>query len=292
MTRSHRGRITPTVGGVLLIGHDRFARFPDAYMKAARFEGTTRSRVLDMQEIRTPLPRIVDDAVAFVEKHTSRAAVFGTVRRVDRWPILPEALREIVINSVIHADYSQIGGPLRLALYDDRLEVENPGLLPAGVTIEDMRQGISKPRNRVIARFFQELNMVEQWGSGVRRMTDACLAAGLPEPEFEEIATHFRVTVRAATHVLGGRRGAASAGSRNTDARDGAVLAFLASRKDTGGVSTHEVAKHLGVTPRTARSLLARLIARNLAVAVGASPNDPQRRYFRAGDPPLTVSNP
>ncbi len=100
-------------------------------MKAARFEGTTRSRILDMQEIRTPLPRIVADAVAFVEKHTSRAAVFGAVRRVDRWPIPPEALREIVINSVIHADYSQIGGPLRLALYDDRLEVENPGLLPA-----------------------------------------------------------------------------------------------------------------------------------------------------------------
>jgi predicted HTH transcriptional regulator len=172
-----------------------------------------------MQEIRTPLPRIVDDAVAFVEKHTSRAAVFGAVRRVDRWPIPPEALREIVINSVIHADYSQIGGPLRLALYDDRLEVENPGLPPAGVTIEDMKQGISKPRNRVIARFFQEWNMVEQWGSGVRRMTDACLAAGLPEPEFEEIATHFRVTVRAATRYSQNRAVAARPTDRSQPRR-------------------------------------------------------------------------
>ena len=289
LTRSHRGRIAPTVAGVLLIGHDRFARFPDAYMKVARFEGTTRSRILDMQEIRTPLPRIVDDAVAFVEKHTSRAAVFGTVRRVDQWPIPPEALREIVIISVIHADYSQIGGPLRLALYDDRLEVENPGLLPAGVTVEDLKQGISKPRNRVIARFFQELNMVEQWGSGVRRMTDACLAAGLPEPEFEEIATHFRVTVRAPTRVLSRRRGEAS---MSTDTRENAALAFLDSHGGTGGVSTDQVAKHLGVSTRTARSLLARLITRNLAVVVGVSPNDPQRRYFRAGNPPVTVPNP
>jgi ATP-dependent DNA helicase RecG len=288
LTRSHRGRIAPTVAGVLLIGHDRFARFPDAYMKAARFEGSTRSSILDMQEIRTPLPRIVDDAVAFVEKHTSRAAVFGTVRRMDQWPIPPEALREIVINSVIHADYSQIGGPLRLALYDDRLEVENPGLLPAGVTVEDMKQGISKPRNRVIARFFQELNMVEQWGSGVRRMTDACLAAGLPEPEFEEIATHFRVTLRAPTRVLSRRRGEAS---KSTDARENATLAFLDSHRGTGGVSTDQVAKHLGVSTRTARSMLARLIARNLAVVVGASPNDPQRRYFRAENPPVTVPN-
>jgi ATP-dependent DNA helicase RecG len=289
LTCSHRGRIAPTVGGMLLIGHDRFGRFPDAYMKVARFEGTTRNRILDMQEIRVPLPRVVDEAVAFVEKHTSRAAVFGTVRRVDRWPIPLEALREIVINSVIHADYSQIGGPLRLALYDDRLEVENPGLLPAGVTVEDMRQGISKPRNRVIARFFQELNMVEQWGSGVRRMTDACLAAGLREPEFEEIATHFRVTIRAATSVLSGRRGEASASTKRIDARDSTALAFLAEHSGTGGVSTSEVAKHLGVTSRTARTLLAGLIARNLAVAVGASANDPQRRYFRAGDEPQSV---
>jgi predicted HTH transcriptional regulator len=245
-----------------------------------------------MQEIRVPLPRVVDDAVAFVEKHTSRAAVFGSVRRVDQWPIPLEALREIVINSVIHADYSQIGGPLRLALYDDRLEVENPGLLPAGVTVEDMRQGISKPRNRVIARFFQELNMVEQWGSGVRRMTDACFAAGLPEPEFEEIATHFRVTLRAGTSVLSGRRGGGSVSSKRLDARNSVALAFLAEHRATGGVSTSEIAKHLGVTSRTARTLLAGLIARNLAVAVGASPNDPQRRYFRAGDEPRSVPDP
>lgn len=146
--------------------------------------------------------------------------------------------------------------------------------------------------DRVIARFFQELNRVEQWGSGVRRMTEACLAAGLRELEFEEIATHFRVTVRAATSVLSGRRGEPSASSKRLDARDSTALAFLAEHSGTGGVSTSAVAKHLGVTSRTARTLLAGLIARSLAVAVGASPNDPQRRYFRAGDEPRSVSNP
>ena len=131
--------------------------------------------------------------------------------------------------------------------------------------------------------------MVEQWGSGVRRMTDACLAAGLREPEFEEIATHFRVTIRAATSTLSGRRGEASASSKRIDARDSAALAFLAEHSETGGASTSEIAKHLGVTSRTARTLLAGLIARNLAVAVGASANDPQRRYFRGGDEPKSV---
>ena len=121
-------------------------------------------------------------------------------------------------------------------------------------------------------------------------MTDACLAAGLPEPEFEEIATHFRVTVRATTSVLSGRE--ASASSKHINARESAALAFLVEHSGTGGASTNEVAKHLGVTSRTARTLLAGLIARNLAVAVGASPNDPQRRYFRVGDEPRPVPDP
>ena len=134
--------------------------------------------------------------------------------------------------------------------------------------------------------------MVEQWGSGVRRMTDACLAAGLREPEFEEIATHFRVTVRAATSVLSTRGREGSASRKRIDARDSTALAFLAEHSGAGGVSTSAIAKHLGVTSRTARTLLAGLIARNLAVAVGASANDPQRRYFRSGDEPRSIPDP
>jgi ATP-dependent DNA helicase RecG len=76
-------------------------------------------------------------------------------------------LREAAVNAVVHADYSQGGGPLRLSIFDDRVEIESPGLLPAGLTIEDLRQGISKLRNRVIGRVFQQLGLIEQWGSGI-----------------------------------------------------------------------------------------------------------------------------
>ena len=76
-----------------------------------------------------------------------------------------------MVNAVAHADYAQRGAPLRLAVFDDRLEVENPGLLPFGLTVEDLHHGISKLRNRVIGRVFHELGLIEQWGSGVQRMT-------------------------------------------------------------------------------------------------------------------------
>jgi predicted HTH transcriptional regulator len=76
----------------------------------------------------------------------------------------------------------------------NRLEIENPGLLPFGLTIEDIQKGISKLRNRVIGRVFHELGLIEQWGSGIQRMTAACHERGLDAPRFEEIGTHFRVS--------------------------------------------------------------------------------------------------
>ena len=74
------------------------------------------------------------------------------------------------MNAVVHADYSQTGAPIRVAFYDDRLEIETPGLLPFGISIADLPSGISILRNRVTGRVFHELGLIEQWGSGVQRM--------------------------------------------------------------------------------------------------------------------------
>src|SRR5256885_3973776 len=119
----------------------------------------------------------------------------GRVRREEHWSVPPVAVREAIINAVVHADYSQRGAPIRISIFDDRLEVENPGLLPFGVTVEDLPRGISKLRNRVIGRVFHALGLIEQWGSGIQRMTAACRDAGLAAPVFEEIGTRFRVTI-------------------------------------------------------------------------------------------------
>jgi predicted HTH transcriptional regulator len=132
-----------------------------------------------------------------VQKHLSREAVIAGPRRVDRWKVPLVALREAIINAIVHADYAERGAPIRVAVFDDRVEVENPGILPLGLTSEDIRKGVSKLRNRVIGRVFHELGLIEQWGSGIQRMTAACQEAGLPAPVLEEIGTHFRVVLSA-----------------------------------------------------------------------------------------------
>jgi ATP-dependent DNA helicase RecG len=96
----HQGRTVPTVGGILLFGRDRQRLFPDAWIQVGRFHGTDKSRIIDHAEIRTHLVRAVEDAIAFVHKHSLHGAEIGPMHRTDVWSVPPVALREAVINAV------------------------------------------------------------------------------------------------------------------------------------------------------------------------------------------------
>jgi len=269
VTTKYQGRDVPTVGGYLLFGRDRFDRFPDAWVQAGRFAGKDRSKLLDSTEIRTPLPRAAEEAIGFVQKHMLRETVIGPARHVERWTVPLVALREAIINAIVHADYAERGAPIRVAVFDDRVEVENPGILPFGLTIEDIQKGVSKLRNRVIGRVFHELGLIEQWGSGIQRMTVACREAGLPAPVLEEIGTHFRVVLSAVP-----------TGPAQFDERDRAILRLL---EDGRGRSTAQVAKAVSLSVRATRTRLADLVKRGLVVEVGSGPRDPRRQYFLSG---------
>jgi ATP-dependent DNA helicase RecG len=93
-------------------------------------------------------------------------------------------------------DYGDAGN-VQVRIFDDRLEVWSPGLLPPDLTIEALRRTHrSVPRNRLIAYAFFLIRFIEQWGTGTLRMMEVCQAAGLPEPEFAEITGAFVVTFR------------------------------------------------------------------------------------------------
>ena len=85
----HQGRLVPTVGGMLLFGRERLDHFPDAWIQAGRFAGTDKAAILDHTRIDAPLIQAIDEAVAFVEKHSLRGAAIGRVRRRDRWSLPP-----------------------------------------------------------------------------------------------------------------------------------------------------------------------------------------------------------
>ena len=262
----HQGQLVPTCGGIILCGADRAAVFPDAWIQVGRFGGTTRTRIDDTRELRDYPARSIEEATEFVRKHALRSFRIEGVRRDEQWSIPLPAVREAIVNAVTHSDYSQIGAPIRVSVFDDRVEVESPGLLPFGLTVDDILRGVSRLRNRVIGRVFKEIGLIEQWGSGIGRMVDTCREHGLPPPEFEEVATHFRVTFRLQPAAK--------------PEPDGTTRTVLDAIRKGNGLSTKDVAEVAGISPRSARTRLKALVERKLIVEVGTSPTDPRRVYM------------
>lgn len=264
----HQKRRVPTVGGMVLFGRDRLTHFPDAWIQAGRFAGTDKAVIADRAELRDYPVRAIDAAVSFVERNTRLGAEIGRLRRRDLPTVPPAALREAIVNAVVHADYTQRGAPTRVAIFDDRVEIENPGILLPGLTVDALRGGVSRLRNHVIGRVFKELGLIEQWGIGVQRMASACRAAGLPAPEFTELGLRFRVTLRTIP-----------VSAVQSDEVERRMLGFLDA---PNGRSTAELAAHIELTTRAMQHRLARLVGQGLVVAVGSGPRDPRRRWFLA----------
>lgn len=195
LLRHDQGRCVPSIGGILLFGRERTSYFPDAWVQCGRFQGVDKAVIFDHIEIDQPLPIALESIMLFLQKHAMRGADFSQLHRKDVWSIPLVILREAVINALVHADYSQRGAPIRISFFDDRIEIENPGILLPGMTIDDMKLGISKIRNPVIVRVFRELNLVEQWGSGVKRILKEAQYLGLPEVEITEIGMRMRMVV-------------------------------------------------------------------------------------------------
>jgi ATP-dependent DNA helicase RecG len=171
-------------------------------LKSSRKSRRAASHIFDQTEIHAHLPDAVNAIELFLKKHAFKSAEFSGMRRKDVWSIPLTMLREAIINALVHSDYSQRGTPVRIAFFDDRIDIESPGLLLPGMTVDDMKNGISRIRNPVITRFFRELRLIEQWGGGIKRIFAEALKQGLPEPEITEIATGLRLTLRLRKPVL------------------------------------------------------------------------------------------
>ncbi len=264
---TYQRRKVPTTGGMILFGKERLNYFSDAWIHCGRFDGTSKRKIIDVVELKTYPIYAIDKALEFTKKHAFRAIeITEKAKNRVRWNVPLLAVREAVTNAVVHSDYSQTGAHLRLSFFDDRIEIDNPGLLYDGLTIDDIKQGISKLRNRVIGRIFKELGLIEQWGSGIQRMIEVCEEMGLPSPEFVELGGQFRVTL-----FLVAKQ------DMTLDDTNRAIIDLL-SQAD--GLSVKDIAATIGLSTRTIRSRLGRLGQKGMVTVIGTGPRDPKRKYL------------
>jgi predicted HTH transcriptional regulator len=158
------------------------------------FKGTTRAIFLDKREYTGPLWEQVDEAVKFVLRNIRLGCKLDGIYRQDIYELPPDSIRELVVNAVMNCSYLQ-ASHIQVAIYDDRLEITSPGGLLSGVTIDLMKEGYSKIRNRALANAFVYMNLVEAWGSGIPKLMKAMKEYGLKEPEFIDMDVAFRINL-------------------------------------------------------------------------------------------------
>jgi len=142
-------------------------------IKCARFKGSTMEYFIDKKEFTGVLFSNLENIMAFLKNHLNLKAEIKGLQREERYEIPLVAIREVILNAIIHRDYTR-NSDIKVAVYDDIVEIVSPGGLPNGLTVEEVFNGRSELRNKVLARLFKELGYVETWGSGLKRIKQIC----------------------------------------------------------------------------------------------------------------------
>ena len=184
-----------TNAGVLMFSEPVEKYIPQSKIRLMRFSGTSRVNIMDRIDVSDNLLTQFHEAFSFIKKHIMVKSIIKDAKRTDVPEIPLEVLREAIANAIIHRDYSIKGTETTIEIFDDRIEITNPGGLPDQITERNFGK-VSVRRNEIIADMFFRLRIVEKAGTGIPRMRELLNRAGLPLPEFENEIKSFRVTIR------------------------------------------------------------------------------------------------
>lgn len=171
-----------TLGAYLLFAKD-YCMISD--IQIGRFKSETT--IIDAISFNTDLFTEVEGVLDFIKKHLMvEYIITAAPERIERFNYPMEAIREIVINMIVHRDYRNSNGSV-IKIFDNRIEFYNPGGLFGDFTINDLISGnyISKSRNKLIARAFKEAKLIERFGTGIKRIFDLCENHGIIPPEIK-----------------------------------------------------------------------------------------------------------
>ncbi len=194
LAKVERGVLYPT-NALVLLSDDELRRrlFPNAKIECARFKGVSAGEFIDRKTYDYGIAEQVEDAYAFVLRNIRQSGSIQGVYTVSRWEYPVKALREIIRNAVVHRQYSLAGKDIKIAVYDDMIEITSPGLLPPSIDYSDMESRQSDARNKVIAPVFRKLGIIDQWGNGLKLVAEEL--KDYPEIQFRwrEVGLSFQV---------------------------------------------------------------------------------------------------
>ncbi|GAA1014536.1 dihydroorotate dehydrogenase [Acrocarpospora pleiomorpha] len=278
----------PTLAGMLTFGRYPQQWFPQLNVTLVVYPGIDSGdtppggpRFLDSRAFDGPIPHIVEEAVAGVIRNMAVRAYVEGVGRRDVYDHPVEAIREALVNALVHRDYSPYshGSPVQITMYVDRMTIANPGGLYGAVTEEDLgREGVTSSRNPALIKLLQDARLpdsdrtvCENRGSGIPAMFRELRQVHAAPPEFRNRISRFTVTFRKGLDLP-----AQKPFSHGTSAVDSVLAAVPRARF----VSRKEVQDASGLPQATVIRQLNRLIEAGLVIAAPAG-RSPRRRYRR-----------
>ena len=188
----------PTNGAVLLFS-DNIDEYPQFTLRMARFVGTDKNRFRDNQRVEGNFFQLLDAGIAFCFKHLSLSGVITnhSMEREEQLEIPYHALREALINALCHRYWERYNLTISLAFYDDRVEIASPGTFPPQITPENIKEPHeSFPHNLKVAEALYRMTYLENWGSGAKRIMDACKDQGIEAPTWRSDGGFVTITFK------------------------------------------------------------------------------------------------
>ena len=252
-------------------------------IRCACFKGTKPLDFIDSKDFSGFIGDRIEMAYQFVLRNIRKGYLFVGLHHVNNYEIPTGAIREAIINAVVHRSYIPYD-ETKIAIFDDRIEVTSPGKLLSGQSIEEMKLGNSQIRNHALAQAFAYMNLIEAWGYGIPKIMKSCKERGLKEPELIDKVVQLKLVIFRQEDGSGIDNSANSGTYSGTGSRtvpetehipeangnENKALSFL-SQKET--VKASQLATYLGISDRGTRKMLATLAKKGFVTKSGKGKN-------------------
>lgn len=231
-------------------------------IKFAVFEGVEKEIFKDRHEFSGSLFRQLDDLMKMLDNYNKLSSPkIESIKRTDVRDYPVEAIREAVLNAVIHRDYG-LGGYTLVSVFDDRIEIVSLGGLMRGVEMNDIMLGVSYLRNKRLAEIFYRLHFIEAYGTGISKIKKSYEKIK-KQPIFECSSNAFKVTLSKMTTATS---------ELKFDKEDRETLILDLLRKN-GAITRLEVEKSLSISAPTATRILTSMVQKDIIKRVGSARN-------------------
>ena len=241
-------------------------------IKLAVFEGSKKTIFKDRKELTGSLLEQLDMAYSYIDQFNHTRAEFVGLNRIDQRDYPPEALREALLNAIVHRDYS-VSGPTLISIFEDRIEFVSIGGLVQGITFDDIMLGVFVLRNEYLANIFYRLRLIEAYGTGILKIKE-CYTDAAEKPKIEVSDHAFKITLpnmnSKRDFILPQEQNVPQKASVSRENRQKVVMSLFETRES---ITRKDVQKLLGVSQASAILLLRDMVSSGRLIKVGNSKN-------------------